>query len=178
MSLRRTNKDHYRSFVFRPVSLQQNTVGSKVTTMVNSFFSVHRALTLLLLIRSTIHAFFHPSTICSSSPFSSSRFLWGGGKSSLNTQQQKKGYSSHIRRVSYQKLHQSEQNEVFSEDDNILSGEPKWFKPSPQNIISDSDSAASDIADKGVVRRSLPLYLMYDGQCFPTGTMKLLLYIV
>ena len=76
-----------------------------------------------------------------------------------------------MQRVSYQRIHQSdeksEQNEVFSEDDNILSGEPKWFVPSSQDILSDS---SVDVFDKGAIRRTLPLYLLYDENCFPTGT--------
>jgi hypothetical protein len=77
-------------------------------------------------------------------------------------------------RLSHQRLFlndsplDAESKEVFNENDNSLTGEPRWFDPTVQSDIS-VDLAEVDMIDKGIVLRSLPLYLLNDDQCFPTG---------
>ena len=61
-----------------------------------------------------------------------------------------------------------EVDEIFNENDDILSGEPRWFETysQPGGLI---DQVGTEKIDKGVIRRTLPLYLLNDDQCFPTG---------
>ena len=68
----------------------------------------------------------------------------------------------------YRPLKQTEPDEFFNENDDVLSGDPVWFKPSVQADISTSP-LEEGIIDSNVILRSLPLYLLHDGQCFPTG---------
>ena len=62
----------------------------------------------------------------------------------------------------------NDSEEVFNENDNSLSGEPRWFNPAAQNEIT-GDVKQPELIDSGVVLRTLPLYLLNDEQCFPTG---------
>ena len=68
----------------------------------------------------------------------------------------------------YRPLQQTEPDEFFNENDDILSGDPIWFNPSAQRDIS-TTILEKGIIDNNVILRSLPLYLLHDGQCFPTG---------
>ena len=68
----------------------------------------------------------------------------------------------------YRHLKQTEPDEFFNENDDVLSGDPVWFKPSVQTDILTSP-LEEGIIDSNVILRSLPLYLLHDGQCFPTG---------
>ena len=68
----------------------------------------------------------------------------------------------------YESPFETDSEEVFNENDNSLSGEPKWFNPASQNEIL-SDIRQSELIDIGVVLRTLPIYLLNDEQCFPTG---------
>lgn len=53
-----------------------------------------------------------------------------------------------------------------------MTGEPRWFNPS---VKSDNlgEIAEVETIDKGIILRSLPLYLLNDDQCFPTGFRNL-----
>lgn len=62
----------------------------------------------------------------------------------------------------------AESKEVFNENDNSLTGEPRWFNPTVQSEIPD-ELAEVNMVDKGIILRSLPIYLLNDDQCFPTG---------
>jgi hypothetical protein len=62
----------------------------------------------------------------------------------------------------------AESREVFNENDNSLTGEPRWFNPTVQSDVS-AESAEVDMVDKGIILRSLPIYVLNDDQCFPTG---------
>jgi hypothetical protein len=62
----------------------------------------------------------------------------------------------------------AESKEVFNENDNSLTGEPRWFDPTVQSDVS-VELAEVDIVDRGIILRRLPLYLLNDDQCFPTG---------
>ena len=63
-----------------------------------------------------------------------------------------------------------EVDEIFNENDDILSGEPRWFESYSQSggLV---DQVGTESIDKGAIRRTLPLYLLNDDQCFPTGTV-------
>ena len=74
----------------------------------------------------------------------------------------------------YKSSQETEADEIFNENDDILSGEPTWFKPSVLRDLS-GDPQKEKIVDNNVILRSLPLYLYYDGQCFPTGLKEHLL---
>lgn len=63
---------------------------------------------------------------------------------------------------------ETDPDEIFNENDDSLAGEPRWFNPTPQNEIS-SEVRQSGLIDSDVVLRTLPIYLLKDEQCFPTG---------
>ena len=59
-------------------------------------------------------------------------------------------------------------DEVPREFSDLLPGEPKWFQQSAQNKML-VDSEEIGVISPGTVRRNLPLYLLKNELCFPTG---------
>ena len=63
---------------------------------------------------------------------------------------------------------ETDSEDLFNENDDSLSGEPRWFNPAARNEIS-SSIRQSELIDDGVVLRALPIYMLISDQCFPTG---------